>query len=122
MGPHTRARGHGRLDGGVAVLGGLHTPDAAVGGACGALDLEGEGHLVVGGDVGQVGAVEIELGGRDTVGIGQTEVLVLGGESCVVARFGESLGDRVGVERPGVREALTVAQHHAHADALGLRR
>jgi hypothetical protein len=116
------AGGDGRLDGGVAPLGRLDEPDAAIPGAHHALELEGGGHLGLGVESGQLVAPDVEVGGGDPVGLGQADPLVGGGEAGVVTGFGEGLFDRVGVEAPGVGEPLPAALHDPDADAGRLGR
>jgi hypothetical protein len=93
------------------------TADATDASSHGPLQLEGQLHLALGREGGQLVAPQVERGGGDTVGFGQAEVLVLGGEAGVVPGLVEGLGYDLRVERPGVGEALAPAGHDPDADA-----
>ena len=86
------------------------------------LEFLGEIDLVVGRIRRQFVVPQRLLGDGHTVGLGQRGPLVDGAELHVVARLGEHVGDRVGIERAGVGEAGASTDDHADADALDSRR
>ncbi len=91
-GPDAGGGDHHALAHAVGVVGRLDAADARVGRADGPLELEGQRDLAVGGDVEQPGSVQVEVGHRHAVGLGQAEELVGGAEAGVVAGLVEDLG------------------------------
>ena len=77
----------------------MYPGDAIIGGLDPALDLERERDLVVGRDLGQRLAVSLEQRGFDSVGFGQTGVLVGFGESGVDPGLFEQFVDHRWIER-----------------------
>ena len=114
--------GDGSLHAGVAVVGRLHLPDTGIPGTDPLLELEGHGHLAVGGQVGESRSPQIERRGPNAVRRRQTHMLVGCGEGGVVPRLGQHVAKVSVVERPGVGETLPVPQHDPHAHSRRLRR
>ncbi len=114
-------RGERDFDTTVRVVGRRHLADPGIGGPGGALELDGQGDLVLHGGGGDGGVPQIELGGGDAVGLGQHHVGVGRGEAGVVPGVGQGGPDDVGVEAAGPGEADPgaggIVDEHTDADA-----
>ena len=119
---HAPRGGHRGLVDRVGVVGRLHTGHAGVCGKRGPLELQRQAHLVLGREIDQLGAVQVEGCGLHAVGLGHSRELVDAAEAGVVQCFIEGLSQRLVVEGGGVGEALPAVAYDSHADPHRRRR
>ena len=115
-GRHATRCGHRRLVHRIGVVGRLHAGHTRVRGQSGPLELDCQRHLAVGGEIDQLGPVQVEGCGLDAVGLGHSCELVDAAEAGVVERLVEGLPHGLIIQGRGVGEALPAVAHNPHAD------